>query len=67
MIDLATNYSWLNAGPWAPNIDDATESVKEFIDAIQDIHPGGKWPRKSVLNVDGGPCVAFQYTLVAYV
>eukprot|EP01048_Picozoa_sp_COSAG05_P026521 COSAG05_NODE_7282_length_833_cov_1.211172_2_plen_64_part_00 len=55
MIDLATNYNWLDAGPSAPNADDATDSVKEFIDAIRDMHPDEKWPRKTVLYVDGGP------------
>jgi len=55
MIDLASNYNWLNAGPRAPNTDDAIDSVKEFIDSIKDMHPDGEWPRKTVLYVDGGP------------
>ena len=55
MIDLSTNYNWLNAGPRAPNTDDAINAVTEFIDAIRDMHPDGKWPRKSILYCDGGP------------
>ena len=54
MIDLATNYNWLNAGPRAPNAGDAADSVGEFINAIKDMHQG-KWPIKTVLYVDGGP------------
>ena len=68
MIDLASNYNWLNAGPRAPNTDDAIDSVKEFIDSIKDMHPGGKWPRKTVLYVDGGPeySEAFQVAIESF-
>ena len=68
MIDLASNYNWLNAGPRAPNTDDAIDATKEFIDAIKDMHPDGEWPRKTVLYVDGGPeySEAFQAAIESF-
>ena len=59
LIDIATNYNWLNAGSQAPNTDDATVAVFEFVDAVRDHY--GAWPRKTIIQVDGGAEYAKEF------